>query len=132
MNYNFTFVVGFWDRKGARKRVVRVVVAKVTAQTWRRLWGRLTRSQLDALARAVSARGEDYEAARRRAKEGKAKLAAEANLIVLNPKIDSKGQRQLQCSLPFDAFFSQIVGENDPQPEAAPTLWGEPVDLELP
>jgi hypothetical protein len=130
--HNFTLVVGFWEQKGARKRIVRVVVAKVGAERWRSLWGQLTASDLDSLDRVIKNRKVDHEAAQERAKQGKARLAEKGSLIVLNPKIDSKGQRRLQCSLPFDVFFSRIVGEQNPQRDAKPTLWGELVDVVLP
>jgi hypothetical protein len=47
-------------------------------------------------------------------------------VIVLNPKIDSKHQRRLQCSLRFDDIFKCLASESDFGEQAAPELWGVP------
>jgi hypothetical protein len=44
--------------------------------------------------------------------------------ITLNPKIDSKGQRRLQCSLNFEKVFQFLAPEVDLAPEKEPTLFG--------
>jgi len=126
---DFTIVVGFWEYRSGRKQVIKVVVAKVAKKTWRGLWGRLTRPDLERLDSSIKDRSVGHDKARDQAKGSKAALASKGHLIVLNPKIDSKGQRRWQCSLPFAVFFSQIVGEQYPQPDRKPMLWGEAVDV---
>lgn len=44
--------------------------------------------------------------------------------ITLNPKIDSKGQRRLQCSLNFDKVFQVLAPEIDATAEQEPKLFG--------
>jgi hypothetical protein len=90
INRNFTLVVGFWQPRRKKKRIVRVVVTNVTAEVWQNLWGKLTSSDLERIAGVVTDRSLRYETVRVRAKEEKAKMADKGSLIVLNPKIDSK------------------------------------------
>jgi len=46
------------------------------------------------------------------------------SIITLNPKIDSKGQRRLQCSLSFTKVFKYLAPEADPRVQEPPSLWG--------
>lgn len=46
--------------------------------------------------------------------------------IVLNPKIDSKIQRRLQCSLPFKTFWSEFAGK-EPYRNIECSLFGKSV-----
>jgi hypothetical protein len=43
---------------------------------------------------------------------------------VVNPKIDSKSQRRLQCSLRFADVFKHLAPGADSQPQARASLWG--------
>jgi hypothetical protein len=128
---NFTLVAAFWQREGKKKRIVRVAVATVPVAAWRTLWGDLTRDDVAFLDRLIKDRTVEYQTVRRTAKEQKARLSSKGSQIVLNPKIDGKGQRRLQCSLPFEVFFSHLLGERSPKPDQQPTLWGEVVDVVL-
>jgi hypothetical protein len=47
-------------------------------------------------------------------------------LITLNPKIDSKTQRRLQCSLRFDLVFERLTPKAEPGPQEKPSLFGIP------
>ena len=49
-------------------------------------------------------------------------------VFVLNPKIDSKAQRRLQCSLRYADLLKHLAPEVSPEPEVAPppALWGVP------
>ena len=70
-----------------------------------------------------SAAQEYYEQGRAKAKEWKRVTPqVRTSRIVVNPKIDSKSQRRIQCSLPFSAFWQQTGRE--PQKLDYPDLFG--------
>ena len=50
------------------------------------------------------------------------------SIIVLNPKIDSKGQRRLQCSLRSDDLFKHLAPDAPTGVQKEPSLWGIPFD----
>jgi hypothetical protein len=45
-------------------------------------------------------------------------------VIVVNPKIDSKTQRRLQCSLRFDDVFKHLAPGGNREAQEQPALWG--------
>jgi hypothetical protein len=45
-------------------------------------------------------------------------------MITLNPKIDSRVQRRLQCSLSFDKLFSHLAPDASRAAADSPELWG--------
>jgi hypothetical protein len=48
------------------------------------------------------------------------------SIIVVNPKIDSKGQRRLQCSLRSDDLYNYLAPDAPPGVQKQPALWGVP------
>jgi len=128
----FTLVVGFWKWHGGAKRVVKVVVVSVEPEVWQGLWHPIQRAnlaQLDAVVKDMTRR------------PAGARLAAQAivtrapftgAVITVNRKIDSKGQRRVQCSLTQAKFFTHLAPQFQAAPEAEPSLWGERAPLELP
>jgi class 3 adenylate cyclase len=46
------------------------------------------------------------------------------SVIVVNPKIDLKTQRRLQCSLRFDDVFKHLEPGGNREAQAAPARWG--------
>jgi len=52
----------------------------------------------------------------------KTRQAVQTSTLVINPKIDSKKQRRIQCSLPCTTFWN-FAGRN-PTPQDFPELWG--------
>ena len=120
---DFLLIVGFWLRAGDGKKFVSVKAAKVTHKVWHQLFaevitpGELKKDRLSSeeikkkiekldLTIKSTAR---YRDARKKAREEKEKLPQME--IVLNPKIDSKNQRRLQCSLPFQTFWAKFAAE---------------------
>lgn len=120
----FILLAGFWVQEGGHKRVVNLQAPVVTPERWRALWGPVTRADLERLDAVVKDRSLDYREARRRAQAMKNRPPFSEAVIVLNPKIDSRGQRRLQCSLRFRDFFRLLAPEADPAPQARPSLWG--------
>ena len=124
----FWLVIGYWQQEDKTKRFVNIVAARVEPEEYKKLWGEVTRADLEKLD-AVIKTTPDYKEARRLAQELKRAAPYSSSLITLNPKIDSHGQRRLQCSLSFGKVFSELAPKADPGVQEKPTLWGVPVDL---
>ena len=45
-------------------------------------------------------------------------------VIEVNPKIDSRTQRRLPCSLKFNDVFQYLAPDDAPRPQGRPALWG--------
>jgi hypothetical protein len=104
---DFLLVVGFWEQSGGSKNFVAVEAAKVTARHWRSLFKPLTEEQIKFLDSTIKNKEMNYTEVRKLAKE--IKQSFPPTKIILNPKIDSKTQRRLQCSLPFAVFWNDVV-----------------------
>jgi len=120
----FILVIGYWRQEGDAKRFVNIVAPRLEPAQWRKLWGPVTRADLEKIDALVKDRSLDYREARRRAQEMKRQPPFDRAVIVLNPKIDSKTQRRLQCSLRFEDVFKFLAPGADPKPQARPALWG--------
>lgn len=136
-NQDFLLIVGFWKEAGNGKKIVQVVAKKVGSDEWHDLFvdyttekekgpehcKKRTRDKMEELDKTIKTT-EGYQEARKKARTGKAEIKSR---MTLNPKIDSKNQRRLQCSLPkkvFHDFTGVPSAEN-----AAATLWGQTVPL---
>ncbi len=106
---DFLLIVGFWEQSGANKNFVAVEAVKVTAQSWRNLFQPLTEAEIRLLDSTIKNKETHYTEVRKTAKAIKQSFAP--TRIILNPKIDSKMQRRLQCSLPFNIFWNDFVGK---------------------
>jgi hypothetical protein len=122
----FILVLGFWRQEGGEKRFVNITTVTVTPEQWRKLWGPVTRADLEKLDAVIKDRSLDHREARRRAQAMKNAPPFTQSIIVLNPKIDSKTQRRLQCSLRFRDIFTHLAPAADPGVQAEPALWGVP------
>lgn len=120
----FILVIGYWQQDGAQKRFVNIVAPTITPGQWRRLWGSLTRADLEQLDAVIKDRSLDYREARQRAQALKRTAPFRGSIITLNPKIDSRGQRRLQCSLSFANVFKHLAPAADRRVQTTPELWG--------
>jgi len=104
----FLMIVGFWrQRTPLEKWFEDIGWVKFTPSSWDALWGSLSLSQISEIDLAVKDRSTHYTIARAKAQQLKSLVAAPADRrIVINPKIDSKTQRRIQCSLPFQTFWT--------------------------
>ena len=112
---DFLLIVGFWKQNGNYKNFVAVEGVKIIADEWRKLFLPLHSGDLILLDSAIKNTESYYSEARKRAKEIKNFDKFKQTKIVLNPKIDSKTQRRLQCSLPFNVFWQEFVGKESYQ-----------------
>lgn len=124
----FLLIVGFWrQRSESEKWFEEMACARIAPNLWRQLWGRLESEDLLKLDQIVKTQSTPYAAARANAREWKKLAFASSECeIVINPKIDSKNQRRVQCSLPFRVFWK--VAGREPCAADAPKLFGVEFD----
>ena len=125
LSEDFLLIVGFWRQDGPSKNFVAAEAVKVTATYWKSLFGPISKEVLQQLDRIVKDTGIHYKTRQLSAKNSKRSFPFTEARMVLNPKIDSKEQRRLQCSLPFKEFWS-IVGKEH-YADVHCTLFGKPV-----
>lgn len=123
----FLLIIGYWKQQGERKRIVNIVATTVPAKLWQSLWSPITLDDLLKLDAAVKNRAVGYRQARTEARHLKSVPPFTGALMTVNPKIDSKTQRRLQCSLRFDLVFERLAPKADPRPQENPSLFGVPV-----
>ncbi|MDQ3799852.1 MAG: hypothetical protein M3384_10395 [Acidobacteriota bacterium] len=121
-NEDFLLIVGFWEQAGAYKNFVAVEAVKVAAEDWRKLFEALTENDLQLLDATIKNREMHYSEVRETAQ--RIKKSFPPTRVVLNPKIDSKIQRRLQCGLPFGVFWNNFAGK-EPYRDLQCTLFGE-------
>ncbi len=122
----FILVVGFWQQEGDDKRFVNLVAPRIDPAAWRKLWGPVTLADLQRLDAVIKDKSLTPAAARAAALKIKNAPPFTQSIIVVNPKIDSKTQRRLQCSLRFADVFKHLAPDADSKPQAQPALWGVP------
>lgn len=127
----FILVVGFWVQEADEKRFVNIVAPLITPEAWRQLWGPVTRADLEKLDALVKDRSLDYREARKRAHAMNNAPPFSESIILLNPKIDSKGQRRLQCSLRSDALYQYLAPGAPQGVQKKPALWGVPFTIRV-
>jgi len=122
----FILIVGFWrQRSPSEKWFEDIGWVKFTPNMWDSLWGSLSLDQLSEIDQIVKDTATHYTIVRKQAQQAKCLLAAASgSRIVINPKIDSKQQRRIQCSLPFQVFW-QCVGR-EARVQEHPELFGFP------
>lgn len=122
----FLLIVGFWDQVGEEKKFVNLTAVEIQPEQWRKLWGAITYADLQRFDALIKDQGPPVEELRKLALKRKASPPFTGAVIQMNPKIDTHGQRRLQCSIRFNDFFDQLAPTADRQPQAQPTLWGTP------
>lgn len=125
-NEDFLLVVGFWRQDGNYKNFVAVEGVKVSTTDWKNLFLPLDLADLVLLDSTIKNIESHYSEARRAAKELKNSDKFKQTKITLNPKIDSKTQRRLQCSLPFNILWQDFV-KKAPYQNVDCELFGEKV-----
>lgn len=111
---DFTLIVGFWIKISGKKKIVKITESIISKSAWKKFWGSISKEDLLKLDKCIKNRSKDYRIVRIEAQELKKTLNTKSSIITLNPKIDSKNQRRLQCSIPFKKFFEYIVKEPKP------------------
>ncbi len=106
INESFVMIAGFWrQRTPQEKWFEEIGVVKFHPEFWNSLWGAISLATLQELDSKIKDLRLHYSNARKVAKQWKSRYAKSSSKIVINPKIDSKKQRRIQCSLPFQIFW---------------------------
>ena len=125
INEPFWLVIGYWEQRGDYKFFTEIFATAVEPATWQALWHPITIEDLQRLDTLIKDRSLDYREVRRQALAMKKAPPFSEAIMVLHPKIDSRGQRRLQCSLRFDDVFRFLGKGRTPAPTEAPELWGK-------
>jgi hypothetical protein len=120
----FILVVGFWRQDGGEKRFVNIVAPRIEPALWQKLWAPVTLADLERLDAVIKDKSLTPEQARAAALKIKSVPPFTQSIIVVNPKIDSKTQRRLQCSLRFEDVFKHLAPGIAARPQDHPALWG--------
>lgn len=124
INEPFILLVGFWQQEGELKHFTNIVAPRITPEQWAKLWAPVTYADLVKLDTLIKDPALPIEETRRLALRMKNSPPFSQAVIQVNPKIDIR-QRRLQCSIRFADFFKHVAPEEDPQPQAQPSLWGK-------
>lgn len=128
----FLLVLGYWEQVAPdRKRFVKIIAPRIEPETWRALWGPVTRADLERLDAVVKDRSIRPAEARRRAQKMKSAAPFTDCVFVLNPKIDDQGQRRLQCSLRYEDVRKYLAPGASFGPDETPALWGVPFPADV-
>ena len=95
-----------------------------SSAAWKKLWGPVTLADLQRLDAVIKDKSLTPAQARAAALKIKNAPPFTQSVIVVNPKIDEKNQRRLQCSLRFADVFKHLAPAADPRPQERPALWG--------
>jgi len=132
INHKFTLMVGFWEQDGLRKRVVKIVPVIVEHGLWASLWRPIEFADLRNLDEQIKDRNQTYREARQLAQRTVNAPPFSDSIFRVNPKIDSKIQRRLQCSLTQEKFFSHLAPNVSRDKKDEPALWGQVMPPFLP
>lgn len=131
---DFELLVSFYIDNGKRKKIVNMQLIQVSSVKWRELWGNLTKESLlafDALVKSREGRklsGDALNQFRTKVQTTKKELFGDyTGKFSINPKIDSKNQRRVQCSIGFNTFF-EVFGLKQQKTTTYP-LWGNLIKL---
>ncbi|MCY4049827.1 MAG: hypothetical protein OXF24_09595 [Hyphomicrobiales bacterium] len=121
---DFLIIVGFWRQTSpTEKNIVEIAAMKFLRGDWQALWSDLTLEGLQEIDRHIKNPNLHYSQARADAKQWKLRPEMKRCRLIINPKIDSKTQRRVQCSLPFRLFW-ELAGRK-PEPSSQPALFGQ-------
>lgn len=123
-NEDFLLIVGFWKQNGTYKKIVNSSAVVAKKGVWRSLWEPLKEEQLKKLDALIKDKQVGYAKTRIRAQKLKKSLHSS---ITLNPKIDSKTQRRLQCGIRFDLYFDKLATGRSKEMVKSPKLFGKKV-----
>ncbi len=125
LDEDFLLIVGFWEQTGPFKNFIATEAVKVTVAQWRSLFAPITAEALQELDEIIKDRSLHYSEVRELARVRKSQRPFSDARMVLNPKIDSKVQRRLQCSLPFEVFWG--MAGKQPYVDVKSSLFGRAV-----
>jgi hypothetical protein len=120
----FLLIIGFWEQEGDAKHIVNIIAPTISPEQWRKLWGPVTYADLRRLDALIKDPAPPVEETRKRALQAKNSPPFTEAIIQVNPKIDDRGQRRLQCSNRYRDIFTHLAPGADEKPAVPPTLFG--------
>lgn len=108
LGYSFRMVIGRYAQFTNRKVFGEIAELVLDPSLADALIGSVSLDEVASLHEAISLRAfpaGEHNRARAHAKAAVARLKPRLGLLVLNPKIDSKNQRRLQCSLDMEGLI---------------------------
>ena len=134
INEDFQLLVAFYEESENIKKIVNVQLIDIPLIKWKEMWGNLTEEKLLELNNFIKSdegrniNGAELDRFRANVQRKKNEILKDyTGKFSLNPKIDSKTQRRLQCSIGFNTLF-ETFGLND-EVMTYCELWGESVRL---
>jgi hypothetical protein len=120
----FEMVVGFYDleKESGQVRVLALHHLTIQPEAWKKWWGGVTEAELEQLSGGI--KNKPLAEAQRYGRESAARLRDKSVLFSINPKVN-QDQRRIQCSIPFQKFYQQVVGK-EAEPQKVLLLWQKP------
>jgi hypothetical protein len=119
----FLLIVGFWEQDGRGKKFVQSLVVRIDPDRWHKLWGPVTRADLEAMDKLVKDTSRPIAEVRKEVLRRKKLPPFSQAVIQLNPKID-KSQRRLQCSISYVRLFKNLAPGRDRKAQAFAKIFG--------
>lgn len=104
---DFILIVFFWIQNGSNKKIECVSSNIIKVDNWKKMWQPIDKDNLEILDSIIKTEP-SYIKAREKAKNILKNNPFNNSIISLNPKIDSKTQRRLQCSLSYKNYLENI------------------------
>jgi len=106
----FEMILGFYEIDSTKKSALLQAIYHLSfkPEDWDRWWGQVSAAEIESLINGIKKKplAEAQAYARKEAK----RLLAKEGIIDINPKVN-KDQRRIQCSIPFELFYSEIIKE---------------------
>lgn len=119
----FVLIVGFWEQDVSGKKFVQSLVARIEPDQWRKLWGSVTRQDLESMDKLVKDTSRPIAEVRREVLRRKKQPPFSQAVIQLNPKID-QAQRRLQCSISYVRLFKNLAPDRDRKRQPFAEIFG--------
>jgi hypothetical protein len=119
----FLLIVGFWEQDGRGKKFVQSLVVRIDPDRWHKLWGPVTRADLEAMDKLVKDTSRPISEVRKEVLRRKKLPPFSQAVIQLNPKID-QSQRRLQCSISYVRLFKNLAPGRDRKAQAFAKIFG--------
>ena len=106
----FVIILGLWNQRTPQEKwIEEMLCLRIDPAAWEALWGSLSYDDIAALDAAVKDRSRSVAEARAFAVQWKRERRDAGSAISINYKIDERGQRRVQCSIPLETLVSAAV-----------------------
>jgi hypothetical protein len=107
INGSFVIILGLWNQRTPQEKwIEEMLCVRVDPAAWEALWGSLSYDDIAALDAGVKDRSRSVAEARAFAVQWKREHRDSGSVISINYKIDERGQRRVQCSIPLETLLS--------------------------